>query len=549
MAHRPRFRSPGAARPDSVGPVRARKRLLAAAVAALVAGCTGEGAPTPPPAPTAAPVLQPGNFQPPLARLQRIEGEKTHLHVDEVRHVPDRQLLLQCSYTFGVLDVKDPANARYLAQNLKHVVPGDERSPGCIHLAYDDGVVYTTHRGNLSNPAFLSGWDIDAKDPEDDTRTKPAQLPVVQEDGVSYEGVDVAGGSIFVALRDDGLGVYRRDAATNAIVRVGGLEGLGSTWGMRVAGDVAYLTDLAGFLVTVDVADPENPALLGRAETGGVARGLEVAGDIAYVAAGSAGLVLVDVSDPASPAVLGRADTPGSAIRVAVADGHAFVADWNDTRAYDVSDPARPRFVGATRQTQQATYGAAAGDLEVGRPPVTVRTLGVAAAGDIVFVGNWWVLYTYRLHPDRLAPNIRIAESANTIDFGPVAAGTTVTRSLEVVNQGTAPLTLFNSWAADDAFDVAPRQVEVPPGEATTLAVSYAAPADDAVPAPALTLLNLWSDDPEFPVRSAILAANRPGLGIGRPLPETRMALLDGGEWSSTGATGSVLVLAYFATF
>lgn len=540
---------PGSRRAAHRPPGVALANVALVALAALVLGaCTANDRPTPTPEPTAVPILLPGNYLPPFARLQRIEGEKTHLHVDEVRYVPDQQLLLQCSYTFGVLDAKDPANMRYLAQNIKHAIPDDERDPGCIHLAADGNIVYTTHRGNISNPAFLSGWDIAAKDPTDETRSKPAQLPVLQEPGVSYEGVDVADGVIYVAIRDDGLGVYTRDAETNVMTRTGSLGDLGSTWGLRAQGDIVYLTDLAGFLVTVDVTDPSAPKLLGRVETGGVARGVEVEGDHAYVAAGSEGLVIVDVSDPASPTVVGRAPTPGSAIRVAYADGHAFVAAWNDTRAYDVSDPANPRFVGATRQTQQATYGANAGDLEVGRPPVTVRTLGVAAHEDIVFVGNWWVLYTYRLHPERAAPNIQIAEDANTIDFGPVAAGETVTVPLGVTNQGTAPLNLFNTWVASAPFAVAPKQVQVPPGETATLQVSYAAPAGGVL-APALGNLHIWSDDPEYPVRTSILAANREGLGVGKPLPETRMALLDGGEWASSDATGNVLVLAYFATF
>ncbi len=109
--------------------------------------------------------------------------KNTHLHVDEVRIRPDG-LLLQCSYTFGVIDARRAGAMRYLAQSLRHAIPGDERRPGCVHLAWDGDVVYTTHRGNIRNPAFRRAWDISK-------RESPVQLPVLQEPGVSYEGIDV----------------------------------------------------------------------------------------------------------------------------------------------------------------------------------------------------------------------------------------------------------------------------------------------------------------------------------------------------------------------
>src|SRR5688500_12537930 len=101
----------------------------------------------------------PGTYLSPLVPLQRLDGENTHLHVDEVRIRPDG-LLLRCSYTFGVIDARRAGAMRYLAQSLRHVIPGDERRPGCLHLAWDGDVVYTTHRGNIRNPAFVTAWDI-----------------------------------------------------------------------------------------------------------------------------------------------------------------------------------------------------------------------------------------------------------------------------------------------------------------------------------------------------------------------------------------------------
>ena len=193
---------------------------------------------------------EPQTYQSPLVQLQRLDGRNTHLHVDEVRLRSDG-LLLQCSYTFGVVDATDAERMRYLAQNLRHTIPGDNRTPGCIHLAWDGDIVYTTHRGNIRNPAFLTAWDITK-------REAPVQLPVLQEPGVSYEGVDTANGNIFVGLHEKGLGVYRRDAG-NQISRIGTALGFSNAWGVAARGNSVFVADGVGGLVTVDVTDPAKP--------------------------------------------------------------------------------------------------------------------------------------------------------------------------------------------------------------------------------------------------------------------------------------------------
>jgi len=483
--------------------------------------------------------LLPGRYESPLVLVQRLQGEVGHLHIDEVRYRASDANLFQCSYTFGVIDARDPSSMRYLAENLRHTIPGDRRRPGCIHLAWDGDVVYTTHRGNLSNPTFISGWDISTKDPEDRRRMKPTQLPVLQEAGESYEGIDVENGFVYVALKDRGLGIYRRNAKTNVLSRVGSIGGLGSTWGVRVRNQTVFVTALEGSLLTVDVADAAHPKLLGKATTGGVARGLAVDGAMAYVAAGSEGLVVVDASDLTNPKVVGKSPTRGTAVRVDYSQGHAFVAAWNDARVYDVSRPASPRFIGAVRLTTDVMYP------DHGRAAATGRTLGIAANGNDVFIGNWWVPYSYRLHADRTAPSLVLPEEINLTDFGPVARGETHTIDVDVRNQGTTPLTLFSNWTTSNAFTVAPEQLKLAAGESGKLQLTYRATTGEAEKG----VLNIWSDDPLQPVRTGFLVGNHGGLGVGQPLPETRVALLDGSQWTSSQVQKKVTLLAYFATF
>jgi hypothetical protein len=502
-------------------------RALLVAIGLASAGIVSEGAQTP--------LAQPGS---PLVRLQKLGNDNTHLHTDEVRHRASDQKLFHCSYTFGVIDTRQPDAMVYLAENLRHTIPGDTRRPGCIHVAWEGDVVYTVHRGNIDNPTFLSGWDLrpDSANPQ---KLAPVQLPVLQEPGVSYEGLDTANGHIFVALRTKGLGIYRRDAE-KGFVRVGTSTDLNNAWGVRVRGTTAFVSDGLAGLAILDVADPAKPKLLGRVMTGGQARGLALDRNIAYVAAGSAGLVVVDISKPAEPRVIGRAETPGSAIRVDFDAGRVYVAAWNDARVYDVAVPAKPRFIGAVRMTKEL------GGADDVRPPVTSRTLGVAARGDVMFVGNWHQIYAYRVVPGRVAPSLSLPEEINLIDFGPVPQGTSATVPLTLTNQGTAPLAVTAVSTDKPQFTVTPSQARIPPGRTATLTLKYTASTTEKE----TSLLHIKSDDPAEPSRVGYLVGNQPGLGVGRKLPETTINLVDGGQWSSSKeAKGQVTLLAYFATF
>lgn len=490
--------------------------------------------------------LQPEHYQPPLVQLQRAQGDQSHMHVSQVKYREEDAKLFYCSYTFGMIDASNPQRLRYQVQNLRHETPsGSPRTPGCLHLAWDEdnpNLIYTSHRGNIDFAVFLSGWDLT------DT-SAPVQLPALQEPGTSYGGVDVENGLIYVALQEEGLGIYDYDVATGW-TRISTATGLANAWNVQVIGNTAYVADGIGGLATVDVTDPFNPTYIARAVYGGNSEDLVVDSGIAYVAAGSAGLVLVDVSDPAAPSLVSSVSTPGSAVGVGYSAGRAYVAAWTDTRVFDVADPSAPRFIAALRLTTEKAYEVCSGDPEVcvpdtSRPDPTARTHHVTAYNDIMFVGNWWVPYSFQVHDDRQAPYVVLPEDFALVDFGPAAIGESNTREFVIRNDGTAPLTLFDNWIDNPAFSVSPRQVRIEPGASSALTLRYSASSAERESG----ILNIWSDDPAQPLRTAYLVGNQDGLGIGKPLPDTVVSLFDGSTLSTSAMTGSVMLLAYFATF
>lgn len=151
----------------------------------------------------------------------------------------------------------------------------------------------------------------------------------------------------------------------------GGISSLDLTTPIRaleVAGDYAYLT-VDGRLLIVDISNPLAPVQLG--ETGGllapldspenqlgcsgVANDVAITGDYAYVAADTGGVKIVDVSDPTQPQVVGKA--PGSLGSMAVAVEGAFLVEGRNhcdedgflsaaVVIYDLSDPLHPVKIG-----------------------------------------------------------------------------------------------------------------------------------------------------------------------------------------------------------
>lgn len=527
--------------------------------------------------------LEPGHFSPAISRIQTLQDNggalgangsgENHMHISDMYYRPasdtHQAMLMYCSYTFGVLDATNLDSMPFLAQGFRHLPITGTREPGCIHLIPDEDdpdIVYTTHHGNIDDGlSFLSGWDLGmyAKDPLKPTTMTlvPVQMPMLQETSTSYEGLDFEGGYLYVALHDEGVGVFQRDPATNVMTRVATYTDVTNAWDIQVAGTTAYVGDGLGGVLALDVSDPLDPSFLGRAVFDGQSKHIALNDDasVAFVAAESGGLVAVDIADPTNMTVLDTVTGAFAAIALDFDADKVYLAAWNDTRIYDVSDPTDIQFQAAWRETVQKNYSPAD---EGVRPDITDRVLGIAGLGDYVFSGTWWVPHNYRVHPGVLAPYIVLPEEINYIALpGQLAVGETSSTTIEVRNDGTADLTVYNVWTDNPSFTLTPGQLRVPPGGVGELTVNFTAAlgyvsdddtADTATPPSAeeTALVYLYSDDPNQPVRTGWLVGNSDGAGVGDPLPETTMTLLDGTEWSYTNdAFGSVTLLAYFATF
>ena len=132
---------------------------------------------------------------------------------------------------------------------------------------------------------------------------------------------------------------------------VGSLALPGETLGVVLApgkAGIAYVAGGSAGLQVVDVSDPQNPFILGTADTPGSATEIALVGTTAFVADSDAGLQVVNVAVTTAPTIIGAVDTPGLAVDIKVAGDFAYIADSGQgLRIVDVSTPTDPVLRGA----------------------------------------------------------------------------------------------------------------------------------------------------------------------------------------------------------
>ncbi len=454
-------------------------------------------------------------YEDPLVQLSRLDGS-TFVEILEVQAVGDRVFFCSGVKGLNIVDVSTPTSMKTLARIGSSL--GSTRYPRCQHLAVEADNVFISNRGDeIQSTSFVAAFDRDTG----------AELATYTEPDHSFEGLAAAGGYVFAAAHDQGLVVLK--VGENSLTRVGGVGALGNAWNVAHDGEHAYVADSDGRLVIVNVADPTKPVVASVLEIGGSPQSVAIdeSTQTAWVAAGSSGLIGVSIANPSTPLVVAEADTPATALQVALDDGHAFVADWNDVRAYDVSQPAAVALVSSER---------------IDVPQGFSRVLGVGAANGTVFMGEWTGLYAYRFEPS-VTPDIWAAE--RSIDFGAVPAGSTATAALILRNLGQAPLVAWDIATTDAAFSVSQTQLVLGPGEADAIEVSFSPGNDDEQRA----CLAVRSDDPDDQPLVIELGGNLPSLGVGDPAPDVEVQLVGGGTWRLDEQRGKVVVMAYFATF
>jgi hypothetical protein len=408
---------------------------------------------------------------------------------------------------------------------LRHRIDaGEENIPNhwgrCQHIRVQGDTLYFSHRGDHFRPnAYLIAYDVSAK--------SPRFLAVHPSKERHFEGFDVRGDLLFVAMHQAGLGVIRHGTA--GFSALSELGGLGNAWDVSLSGNHAFVVSANGALHVLDIQDPSNVRKRASLDLEGSPRAIVLTpdGQTAYVAAGSSGLLVIDTSDARTPRITRRLDTPGSAVGLALDGERLALSDWNDTRVFDIATPRSPALL-ATRTIR--------GSRKVS------RTVTSAIRGDHLFIAEWFGLHTYRIGQSMPLPDIQLRRSR--VDFGEVS-GEPGRAALRVHNAGSAPLEISRVVAGEAGSVVGSNLPLVIPPQASA-ALHLKAPLTNR----ALdTSLTLCSNDPDTPGLVLSARANDFDPALGRTAPEVELMLTDGTTWRLSEHRGKTVLLAYFATF
>ena len=271
--------------------------------------------------------------------------------------VQGRYACLVGDQSMAMLDVNDPARPVVVAD--VHVFSG---SANDVRLV--GNYAYVAERLRWDGSTRYSGGltVVDVSNPALPRRLSTYQVST-DSDAVA---VDVIGTRALVA--DAGVQIVDVSAPA-APKRLGTLNTINTPLGLVASEQRAYLAATEG-LELIDVTAPANPMLLRLIETGGSVQDVAVSGHYALVADDSAGLSILDVSDPRQPASLGAYRNNGYGRRVVV-DGSVAYFLGDVLHLLDLSEPARPAYLGTSDVGSSANLVASGGYVYLGGPVLT----------------------------------------------------------------------------------------------------------------------------------------------------------------------------------
>ena len=236
-------------------------------------------------------------------RLMLIEGTDDH---------PPLVYATHRSQGLVVIDRSDPSALSRIHQLSKYNFGG--------LVKRGDYVYVIEHDGDLTV--------LDASDP-----TSPVEATTISADGHPWNVV-AGNGALYTADNTHGIGVFSMDDPANPAFEQHVDLGTGAL-DLAVSGEHLYVAGGSSGMIVLDLSVPTEPVEIARLGLGAPIIDVTVEGEVAWLV-DQESVWAVDVGDPAQPVVLGKADTPRFAMTVAAADNKAWVGDWTAVGGYEL---------------------------------------------------------------------------------------------------------------------------------------------------------------------------------------------------------------------
>lgn len=396
-------------------------------------------------------------------------------------------------------------------------------TPRCQRIAIgpetENGrLFWLAHHGDTwVDTPFLGSYVLDPDE-------GPVELNLIEEPGVSFEGIAYAAGVLYAAIHEGGVRVYSVDGDVPVLETV--LDGFDNATKVAVDDGVLYVADQTGGVRILDLTEPLAPVHLSQIELVGLARDVSVANGRLAVSLGADGVVVFDIEDPAIPLEIGRVDVEGSVQGVDIDDRVIAVAAWSHVALYD-----RDSLVLLATERVRPT-------------PEFEQDLGISLDGDRVHVAEWEGHHILEYRPGYVAPDIWVEDEL--ISFPADEPGL---RVVAVRNRGYLDLDVSAIEVSEtDPFFVSPAFGRIPAGGGLALEVGFEPEGIDVN----LGTLRFDSNDPDdqqSPLWLPLHAAQSSGINVGDPIGSEFGFLDPSGNGQVEGLHGNVVVLAYFALF
>jgi hypothetical protein len=282
-----------------------------------------------------------------------------------------------------------------------------------VHVEGDRAFVVDVYSSGLDpTPGTVYMFDIGNPMSPTQIGTIPSNNPI---------SVEVAGDTLFVGNKftvDSDSEVVMYDISEpSSPVTLGSFPVVDRPYHMELFGDLLYVVDYGRGLKIVDVADPENPELLGELDSRQSSRAIRY-DDYILMADDENGVLIIDVSDPTNPRLRTSVDVDGGGgarvLDIGVRSDYAFALTDSDTLytfplrdipaigVADVIDHSALGNLGTRIHMSHAIAMVVDGatsvttlDIRDPRQPVVLQTIaptnprGVAIAGSYAFVADF----------------------------------------------------------------------------------------------------------------------------------------------------------------
>lgn len=289
--------------------------VVGALAVAMIPRLAGLGSPPAPPSPTAelspTATMLPGTPTPTPAPTFNVLGEYRTSRSANGLFLADSVLTLANGADGLVrLNVSDRANLRpvdtYQVSNAQDVAIADD-------VAY---VVTGDHRRQLVIMELGAAGGSTTFPPEGDSLGGARSLYYVTvADGLAHVTGHNYWGILDVREPMQPKELWTWEPPSNS----------GNPCNVALDGSIAYVGGGWTGLHVFDIADPENPELIGGFDTPHWIVGMAVADDALYITMGEGGLMALDVRDPARPLLLDRLDLPGFASDLSIVGDMLYV--------------------------------------------------------------------------------------------------------------------------------------------------------------------------------------------------------------------------------